>query len=259
MNYSNFIKLFLSITYLLIISSCSTKKDIILIQDYENITQNKSEIVDYLISYNDILNITVTALNPEIVAPYNMAFASSISNVSTPELLKIQGYNVLNDGTIKFPVLGKIHVSGKTSSEIEEIVYKMLLEGGFLVNHSVFVKVINSRITVLGEVNVPGYFNYYENSININEALGRAGGLTINGKRNTVKLIRNIDGSKNIYNIDLTTVDYITSDFYNLRNGDIIVVEPNTTRVKNAGIIGNSGTLLSLLSFILSSIIVVNN
>ena len=74
-----------------------------------------------------------------------------------------------------------------------------------------------------------------------------------------VKVIRNNDGEKVIHNIDLTNTSFLESDLYQILPGDIIIVNPNSTEVKRAGIIGNSGTLLSLLSFILSSIIVISN
>ena len=108
-------------------------------------------------------------------------------------------------------------------------------------------------------VNTPGRYDYFENNINILEAIGRAGDLTITGKRNNIKLIREIDNKTTIHKLDLTNPELINSKFFQIQSGDIIIVDPNSTRVKNAGVIGNSGTLLSLLSFILSSIIVINN
>ena len=95
--------------------------------------------------------------------------------------------------------------------------------------------------------------------MNILEALGMAGDLTITGNRKNIKLIREIDGNKFIYGFDLTDSNILNSQNYQILSRDIIIVNPNSTRIKNAGIIGNSGTLLSLLSFILSSIIVINN
>ena len=67
-----------------------------------------------------------------------------------------------------------------------------------------------------------------------------------------------VGDDKLVMNIDLTKSDFLTQELFQIMSGDIIVVNPNTSRVKNAGIIGNSGTLLSLLSFLLSSIIVIS-
>ena len=98
-----------------------------------------------------------------------------------------------------------------------------------------------------------------ENNLNVLEAIGLAGDLTINGKRKDIKIIRSVNGVNQLYNLDLTDTDFLTKKYFQIVSGDIIIVNPNSTRVKNAGIIGNSGTLLSLLSFLLSTVIVIGN
>ena len=85
-----------------------------------------------------------------------------------------------------------------------------------------------------------------------------AGDLTINGKRKDIKIIRDYESVRKIFSVDISKPDILISDNFQIYPGDIIIVNPNTSRIKNAGIIGNSGTLLSLLSFILSSIIVIS-
>ena len=154
--------------------------------------------------------------------------------------------------------MGEVYLKGLTIFEAQKYLYDLIFDKGLLVNHNVDIKLLNSHFTVL-EVNNPGTYEYIGNNMNILKALGIAGDLTINGKRNDLIIIRNIDGKKLITNIDLTKSDYLNSDLFQIHSRDIIIVNPNSTRVKNAGIIGNSGTLISLLSFLLSSIIVINN
>ena len=72
-------------------------------------------------------------------------------------------------------------------------------------------------------------------------------------------VIRDVKGKKSISSIDISKKDFLSSDVFQIKSGDIIIVNPNTTRIKTAGIIGNSGTLLSLLSFLLTSIIIIRN
>ena len=96
-------------------------------------------------------------------------------------------------------------------------------------------------------------------TIDASQNVAIAGDLTINGKRESVKLLREINGKLKIFEIDLTNVKFLTENFFQISSGDILIVDPNSSRIKNAGVIGNSGTLLSLLSFILSSIIVISN
>ena len=133
------------------------------------------------------------------------------------------------------------------------------MEKGILLNPLLDIKVINSNFTILGEVNRPGRYDFLKNNINIFEAIGIAGDLTITGKRSDVKLIRQVDNKTIIKEIDLTNIDLIESEYFQLISNDIIIVNPNKTRINNAGLIGNSSTLITLLSFILSSIIVINN
>ena len=96
--------------------------------------------------------------------------------------------------------------------------------------------------------------------MDILQAIGIAGDLTINGKRDDIKVLRRMpDNNIKVSSIDITNSNFIRSESFQIFSGDVIVINPNNSRVKNAGIIGNSGTLLSLLSFILSSIIVISN
>ena len=134
-----------------------------------------------------------------------------------------------------------------------------MVDSGKLNNPSIDIKLLNTHFTVLGEVAQPGRYDFLKNNINILEAIGMAGDLTINGERNDVKIVRNINGNNVVHSIDLTKTDFLESNYFQIISGDIIIVNPNLTKIKNAGIIGNSGTLLSLLSFILSSIIVISN
>ena len=105
---------------------------------------------------------------------------------------------------------------------------------------------------------MPGRYNFLKNNLNIFEAIGMAGDLNITGKRSDVKLIRTMNNGKNIFNLNLTKLQSINSNFQ-VFSGDIILVNPNSTKIKSAGIIGNSGTLLSLLTFLLSSVILLTN
>ena len=86
-----------------------------------------------------------------------------------------------------------------------------------------------------------------------------AGDLTINAVRNDVKIIRTLNKEKAVNSIDLTSSELLGSEFFQVKPGDIIIVNPNTARIKNAGVIGNASNLLTLLSFILSSIILITN
>ncbi|MFL2610540.1 MAG: polysaccharide biosynthesis/export family protein, partial [Flavobacteriaceae bacterium] len=120
------------------------------------------------------------------------------------------------------------------------------------------VKLLNAHFTILGEVNKPGKYEYFKNNMNILEAIGMAGDLTINGMRKDIKLIRDYNGEIKVSSIDLTKKSFI-SDNFQIFSRDIIIINPNETKIKNAGVIGNSGTLLSLLSFLTTLIVLISN
>ena len=243
---------------LIIFSSCSTKKNIVYFQGLDSKNLSNIEYQGYRVMPDDILKISVGAENPEATVVFNKNSSLELMSNSR-ETMELNGYQLSLDGYIHFPNLGKIKLLNMTIPEIRDFIYSEIVKKGVLLDPSVDVKLINAHFTILGEVNSPGRYEFLKNNINILEAIGVAGDLTINAERKDVRLIRNSQGKRQVYNIDLTNKKFILENTFQIFSGDIIVVNPNYTRVKNAGIIGNSGTLLSLLSFILSSIIVINN
>ncbi len=236
--------------------SCSSKKNILFLQDAKLDGSYDYGYSQYEIKVDDILKITISADNPDAAIPYNPTILSNNTNISK-ETLIYNGYIVDSEGFIHISNLDKIYVLGSTLSETKNLVIENLINSNLLTKPFVDVKLLNYNFTILGEVSRPGRYEYNKNNLNILEALGMAGDLTINGLRDDIKIIRDINGKKNISSVDLTKSDFLVSENYQIISGDIILVNPNSTRVKNAGLIGNSGTLLSLLSFLLSSIIVI--
>ena len=241
------------------LSSCSTKKNIIYLQDYEKINSSTFEYDEYKVKIDDILKIDINFISA-LTTNSTDGFLNNDS-ASNKETMLYEGFQVNLNGDITYPFIGLISVEGKSINEVKNIIHQKISETEvFSDSFTIDVKVINNYFTCLGEFNNPGRHEYLENNINIFEAIGIAGDLTINGKRNNVKIIREENNQKRkIYSVDLTNSKILSSDAFQILSGDIIIVEPNTNRIKNAGIIGNSGTLLSLLSFILSSIIVINS
>lgn len=239
-------------------SSCSTKKDILYIQDLSSKKNIEVNYVDYLLKPDDILKIDINSENQESLLAFNSIPTTAEMNVSKTALI-YNGYIINNDGNIFFPSIGKLYVAGKTIDEVRVEIYDFLTKGGFLTNPTIDIKLINAFFTILGEVNSPGKYDFNQNNLNIFEAIGMAGDLTINGRRDNVKLIREIGDKRNVFSYDLTSSNILESENFQIFSGDLIIVSPNSSRIKNAGIIGNSGTLISLLSFILSSIIIISN
>lgn len=241
--------------------NCSTKKDVLYVQDISDKELYNVSYDEYKIQLDDVLKISILSKDPETTLEFNPS-ASNITN--SKEILLYNGYQVNQKGNINFSSIGEINVEGLTIIQAVELVRKIIIENKILIDPIVDIKLLNTHFIILGEVNRPGKYDFFKNNLNILEAIGMAGDLTINGERKKIKVLRNKISSdkslsKKIFSIDLTSSDFINSDAFQILSGDIIIVNPNSSRIKNAGIIGNSGTLLSLLSFVLSSIIVISN
>jgi len=249
-------KLLVLVLLTFLFQSCATKKEMLYFQDAETQALQNSNYKPASIQSNDILDIKVSALVPETAIPYNLQIGGNAGNAST-ELLKLYGYLVSNEGTLVFPVLGKINVISKTTAALEQEIEDLLESGGHLLQPRVSVRLLNAKFTVLGEVTSPGTYSFTEQQISLPQALGYAGDLTINGKRKNVMLIREENGQRTVTHIDLTTTDWFNSPYYYIKPNDFIVVNPNGPKVKSAGYIGSPGTLISVFSILLSTILLI--
>ena len=240
----------------IVLASCTSRKKIVYFQDIDSTAlEDVDNYSDQLeIATNDILNINVRTLNPDAALQFNPQAGQGQQNIRL-DILKVNGYLVKKDGTIDFPELGAIPVKGRSTKEVQRFLEKELQD--YLKNPIVSVRVINYKFTVLGEVNRPGTYEIVEENYTLLQALGQAGGLTINGKRKNVLVIRHEDGERIAKRIDLTSSDWMNSPFYFVKQNDQIYVEPNSPQVKRAGFIGNASTVLSALSVILSAIVII--
>jgi polysaccharide export outer membrane protein len=237
----------------LLLQSCASKKDILYFQDNNNYTSSSITYTGSTIHPNDILSITVSAKVPETVIPYNNQQIGN--NMSGIEAIKLQGYLVSPQGTIVFPILGNVSVANKRTSEVEQELKKTLVAGGHLIDPSVSIRLLNAKVTILGEVNKPGTYSFTEEYLSVPQALGYAGDLTINGKRKDIILIRESEDKRTIKHLDLTTTNWMNNPDYSIRKNDVLVVSPNNSKVKTSGYIGNAATILTIASLVLSSVI----
>jgi len=238
--------------FILFLSGCASKKDIIytLSESGKSSNYNYQELV---IQKGDILDIKVTSLNPESLSLFQAA-VNQFQN-QQPEILKIQGYLVNAKGAIDFPVLGNIEVVGLSTIEIADKIEKELK--AYIKDPNVRARLVNYKISVLGEVQIPGTYTFLEEQVTLPQVLGTAGDLTINGDRTNVNLVRKIGDELKTYTIDLTKGDLINPEYFYLQQNDLVYVRPNTARVKSSGLIGNVGTLVSVLSLIVSLTILI--
>lgn len=230
---------------ILLITSCSTKKDIVYFQDIKNKKPNQVQYVVPKIQVNDILNVNVSALNPEAVAPFNQQFVNF--GTQSDSNMKLRGYLVSAEGNIVFPIVGKIKLGGSTPEEAEEIIKKILVSKGLLVEPVVSVRLLNGKITILGDISNPGTYSYSEQNISLLQALGYASDLSISGIRKDILVIREENGTRTYGHIDMTKTDWFESPYYYIKQNDVIYVYPNGPKVKSAGYLTNLPTVLSVV------------
>ena len=247
----------LGLLLLVFLQSCKTKKELYYMQDVNAYNNSEVKFTNPTLQPNDILKITVGALVPETAIPYNR-ITPTMAQTNTLEMMQLEGYLVSLAQTISFPILGEISVEGKTISQLELDLINRLESGGHLVDPSVNVRLLNAKVTILGEVNKPGTYTFTENNINLLQAFGLAGDLTINGERNDVVLIREIDGIRTVAHFDLTQSDWLESPYYLIKPNDVIMVNPNGAKVKSAGFFGNPASIVAIASLLLSTIILIN-
>lgn len=241
-----------------ILTCCVSNKDILYFQDANNYKETNINYIETTIQPNDILSINVSATFPETAIPYNRNTASNNAMVNQNiDALRLQGYLVNTDGYISLPILGKVLAKGKTIFQLESDIIKKLEGNGHLKEPGVLVRILNAKVTVLGEVNQPGTFSFTEQYVSVPQALGYAGDLTINGRRDDVLLIREVDGKRTISHIDLTSMGWFKNSEYIIKPNDVIVVQPNEARIKTAGYVGNVSTIVSIASLLLSATILI--
>ena len=241
----------------LFFSSCSTKKDVLLFQDAKPGSEYKFNFKSIKIQSDDILKIKISSKAVDLTSLYNTD--KQITGTNSIEGSQIEGYAVNQMGYVNIPTLGPVMVRGLNLTEAAERIQNLLKEEDVLKNATVDIKILNAYFTVIGEVNRPGRYGFLENNMDILQALGMAGDLTINGKREDIKIISKIDDNMKLSSVDLTSANLLFSDRFQIFPGDVIIVNANNARVKNAGVVGNFGNLLSVLSFILTSIVLISN
>lgn len=235
------------LTMVVLLGSCSSGKDVPYFQNIDEISLAGSKgLYDAKIMPKDMLTITVSTTDPAAAAPFNLSVGNTVG--ASGQLSNgggnLQGYLVDNDGNINFPVIGHIHVQGMTKSQCQDMIREKLLPYmAATENPIVTVRMSSYRVTVTGEVNRPGVIPVSTEKMSIVEALAQAGDLTVYGKRDNIMLIREDEtGQKKMVRLNMNDANLINSPYYYLQQNDIIYVQPNSVKSKNAGI-GPSTTL----------------
>lgn len=202
----------------------------------DSVIRKADEALDQPIQKNDVLSIAVTSLSPEATIPFNMPnlpAGSTFSAANAASLGNAAGYIVNTDGLLQFPMLGAIKVEGMSKKALAAYITKQLTDRKLLLDPIVSIRQLNFHVTVLGEVGRPTVITVPNEKINILEALGMAGDLTLYANRDRILLLREESGVKTVHRLDLTSSRSLASPYYNLRNGDIVYAESNKSKIQS--------------------------
>lgn len=241
-------KLSLLFLFLCVLVSCSNYKDIPYFQNSDEFDGSTGAMLyDITIKPKDMLTIFVNSTDDDAVAQFNIRDPRPIEEddvaegqvrTSRSSRGQIHHYLVDNNGEVEYPVLGHIKLSGLTVEQAADLIKTKIApylnaQTDYLVN----VRIDNFEVSVMGEVKNPNTFSVTRNRLTILEALAMAGDMTIYGKRDNVKLLRELpNGEYEIHKLDLRDANVINSPYYYMQQRDVLYVEPNEVMAQNAKI-----------------------
>jgi polysaccharide export outer membrane protein len=226
------LRYFLLLVFPLYLISCGGQQKIPRYLQYATDSTIKEEVIiqELRIQKNDLLSIQIysESTDPATDAAYNLETADGSTGASG-------GFLVNTKGEIEYPKLGTFHAEGLTKEELAAQIKKKLIEPKeLLVNPVVVIRFLNLRVTVMGEVNSQGVINFPGEKVTILEAIGLAGGVTNFGIKNAVRVVREVDGKREMGLVDLSSEKLFESPYYNLQQNDVVFVDPIGRKAQQA-------------------------
>jgi len=257
------LKLLSIVLFTLFLGGCSVPKDVVYFQGVDSLTPEQvaqmSQTYQTKILPGDMLNITVTAWDPTAATPFNPPSFAYAQEGELPVFASQSMYNYLvdKDGYINFPVLGKVKVEGYTRLELANVLENDISK--YIKDPLVSVLLTNFRVTMMGEVSRPGALTVRNDRLSILDAIGQVGDLTINANRTNVLLIRDDNGKKEFVRLDLTDPALFASKYFYLRQNDVVYVEPNTAKKRNARYSQAQQYSITVFSSIISAVSIISS
>ncbi len=236
---------------------CRSSEDLIYLnnaQPEELLKGLPEEQTEYFIKPGDILYVSIKSLNPEVNTLFNpeegmqqAGTTMGYQKYTTPQGAYLYGFEVDDEGNLNLPILGSIPVAGNLQQDIEKLVQARADQ--FLKDATVKVKLLNYRVTVLGEVKVPGVYYNYNNDFTVLQAIAMANGNTDYAKIKRVMVMRPEKSGKRTYILDMTDKNIFDSPAFYLHPNDYVFVEPDKYKdfALNSQVISVSLSSLSIL------------
>ena len=236
----------------LLFASCASRESIVYYQDIDQQTRVVGTH-NTLIQPDDLLMIIVSAQNPLAAEAYNLTTNLTVdpNDQSGTARREQQLYLVDSEGYIDFPVLGRLLIGGKTKEQVSDEMHALIAKD--IKDAVINIRLMNYKVTVMGEVNRPGVHKINSERITLPEALSLSGDLTKYGKRDNILITRETTNGITTQRVDLTSTDFMQSDYFYLKQNDIVYVEPNKTRVNSSGVGPNISIYLTVISLLLTT------
>ncbi|MBU3659570.1 MAG: polysaccharide export protein [Flavobacteriales bacterium] len=252
MQRQNTLYLFYFVFLSIFFTSCKLREKLVYFNDSTTI-ENNSQYFSPILEKDDLVSITVSDLDVESVALFNN---SNNSGSQSSSILGNNSYLIDENGEVNLPIIGKIKIAGLKRKDAIILIENELKK--YLNNPVVQLSILNFKITVLGEVHLPGTYRISNERITILEAIGLAGDLKITGVRNNVLLIREVDNKKIEIRLDLTSKEIFSSNGYFLKQNDVVYVEPNLASRANSTFAKTNGPIfISFTAVLLSTLILI--
>lgn len=247
---------------IIMLSSCKTSKQLAYFQDLPQ-TGSVSSVptapyIPLQLEPNDEVQVTISSNSPEASQFFNLIAvtpAPSTANGSpNPNAAGfINMYRVSSSGNITLPVLGEVKAVGLTTEQFRLLVKEKLTD--YLKDAVVTVTLTNFKVTVIGEVAKPIVVPVNGQTINVIEAIGASGDMTVYGIRKNVRVLRKLpDGTTQVAILDFNNSNTLTSPFFQLKQNDIVYIQPN----KSKGVAGTrAGLIIPIITGIISVAVII--
>ncbi|WP_162915811.1 polysaccharide biosynthesis/export family protein [Paraflavitalea soli] len=251
----------LVIIIIIVGSSCGNVKNLQYVQGaFDTAKLSKVQFTDPVIQTGDLLGINLYSDDAKATAAVMaqpttisaLAGNSGTASTATPAATPGTGYLVNQDGFIQLYKIGMIKAAGMTKKQLADSLAQRYVTLDLLKNPFVEVRFLNYKVTLVGEVAHPGTYSFPTEKINIFEAISLAGDITVFGKRNNVKVVREINGVRQFVELDLSKPDVFGSPYYYLQQNDMVIVDvtKNKAAVNDQVTVRNITVAASILATI---------
>lgn len=258
--------------------SCVSTKKIVYFQGADSLyTQAQQVLQQYEMKLKpaDQIMVKVTCSEPDLLSVFAQDVvmgstgggrsnsSSYLSSGASGGMSNAYGYTITNDGYVVLPSIGKVYVAGLTTVDAAKVIEEKIKEVNHISDPGVTVNLLNARVAVLGAVKAPKVVNLTSERNTVLDVLSQCGDIADTGLRQKIKLFREVEGQRMMYEIDLTKSDVFESPGYYVQQNDLIYVEPNKSQsIKSSAFYTfwtAGATIISTLATVTSMIFLIKN